>query len=767
MFEGASAIPGCEGLRVSQIPSPLLKILFSECIKDFAIEEPMQKSSKLIQPTYSDQSANASYTSHSHSYNREPPDTDRFIVCGLGNLGQRCVINLKSFASQNCPITVTAIDKVLPNSFATSNFSNLLAQEPITGDSRQEEILEKAGIRRCRSILFLSGYENVNIESAFAARRLNPWVRLVVRSSRSSLNRLLEQQLDNCVALDAAELPATAFVVAGLGDGTIGAFSIGDHQFRVAERRVKSRDGRFEGLPAYSVGRTPYRLLTLNHPAASEATHPPGLKELDIFHCWRPDAMVRAGDWVTYVEVIEPNNTAALKASTKPSNAFKQLGRTLRNIVQFPWWRKISNSWQWVQEKQIRQMVFTGLVTAFCLELGGAVLLKYGMDLSWHEAAFSSVILLLGGFGDLFGDIQDVPWWVEFFSLIITIVSILVVLGTLGLVADHLLSSRFEFLQKRHPIPHKDHVVIVGLGRVGGRVVSLLQELKQPLVAVSAHKSKREQFPKIPILTGNILQNLRKVNLAQAKSIIALTDDQILNLEVALIASEKAVDVGRNIGSVIRANDQRFSENLVNLLPHATAFCPDELSAQAYAGAAFGERILGLFALHDQIILVVEFHIEKGDTLVGKLLSELSYGYGVVPILYRTESRRLDGRPTKVLIPSDIERLKAGDHLVVLSSIDGLRKIERGDIAPPWRWRLEVKPPTSQILTDTAARTLTDNAAHTLHIISGCDLSKARAFMDSLPGHMELQMYKHQAYSLWQALRRCGLPSAELKQLTH
>ncbi|MCG8366041.1 MAG: NAD-binding protein [Pseudanabaenales cyanobacterium] len=726
----------------------------------------MQKSSKLIQPTSPDQAANASYTPL--AYDKGLSDTDRFIVCGLGNLGQRCVINLKSFASKDCPITITAIDKDQPTTLEAVNLSSLLAQDLIIGDSRQEGILEKAGIRRCRSILLLSGDENANIEAAFAARRLNPLVRLVVRSSRSSLNRLLEQQLDNCVALDAAELPATAFVVAGLGDGTIGAFSIGEHQFRVAERRVKSREARFEGLPAYSVGRTPYRLLTLNHSAPSDASHQPGTKDTGTFYRWRPDAIVKAGDWITYVEVIEPNNTAALKASTYPNNPLKQLGRTFRSFIQFQWWRKINNGWQWIQEKQIRQMVFTGLVTAFCLELGGAVLLKYGMELSWHEAAFSSVILLLGGYGDLFGGTNgvSVPWWVELFSLLITIVSILVVLGTLGLVADHILSTRFEFLQKRHPVPHKDHVVVVGLGRVGSKVATLLQELKQPLVALTSHQNKRDLFPHIPVLTGDILRDLRKVNLAQAKSIIALTDDQILNLEIALIASDKAKDVGRKVGSVIRANDQRFSDNLVNLLPNATAFCPDELSAQAYAGAAFGERILGLFALHDQIILVVEFHITEDDTLVGKLLSELAYGYGVVPILYQTDSRRLDGRPIKVLIPSDIERLKAGDHLVVLSSIDGLRKIERGDIAPPWRWRLEVRPPTNQILTDAAARNLTDNAAHTLHIISGCDLSRARAFMGALPGKIELPLYKHQAYSLWQALRRCGLPSAELKQLT-
>jgi len=89
-------------------------------------------------------------------------------------------------------------------------------------------------------------------------------VRLVVRSSRPSLNRLLERQLTNCAALDAAELSATAFVVAGLGNGAIGAFSIGERQFRVVERQVQSGDSRLNRFPAYPVGRTPYRLGSVN-----------------------------------------------------------------------------------------------------------------------------------------------------------------------------------------------------------------------------------------------------------------------------------------------------------------------------------------------------------------------------------------------------------------------------------------------------------------------------------------------------------------------
>ncbi|MDJ0705886.1 MAG: NAD-binding protein [Leptolyngbyaceae cyanobacterium MO_188.B28] len=683
--------------------------------------------------------------------------TDYFIVYGLGSLGQGCVMNLQKFASQACPIRITAIDKVLPEKLTNVTAPGLLKPTLIIGDYRDDKILEQAGIRRCRSILLLSDDENANIEAAFAARRLNPLMRLVVRSSRPSLNRLLERQLTNCAALDAAELSATAFAVAGLGNGAIGAFSIDEHQFRVVERQVKSGDSRFDRFPTYPVGRTPYRLLTLHPAISSETSHPPVMDVSPVFHRWRSDAKVKAGDWITYVEVIQATDTAAMRASVPSTNVSKQFWRFFRGFIQLQWRR---NLWQWIHAKQIRQTVFMGLVMAFCLELAGTLLLKYGAGLPWRQSVFSSVILLLGGYGDLFGAPQAnlVPWWVELFPLLISIVSTLVVLGTLGLVAKPLLSSLFELLRKRRPIPQKGHVVVIGLGRIGRGVASLMQEFKQPFVALTTHPSNRDLFPEIPLLVGDIHQTLTKVNLAQAKSIVALTDDQILNLEAVLIASEKARNTGRELGLVIRTQDQCLSENLTALLPSATALHPDVLSAQAYIAAAFGEKILGFFPLHGRIILVTEHHITDADTLVGKLLAEVSYGYDVIPIFYQTAAGRLVGMPAKSLIPSDIERLRPGDRLVVLSSINSLRKIERGDIKPPRHWNLKIGSPLN--------RRLTNKAAYILNIISGCGLSKAKAFMEALPGKIELPLYTQQAYCLMQAFRGCGLLNAELKPIT-
>ena len=160
-------------------------------------------------------------------------------------------------------------------------------------------------------------------------------------------------------------------------------------------------------------------------------------------------------------------------------------------------------------------------------------------------------------------------------------------------MAERLLSSRFDFLQKRPRIPRSNHVVVVGLGRIGRKVTSLLAEFNQPMVVVASEPYSPELFAQIPLLIGNILEELPAANLATAKSIIAVTDDQMLNLEVALLASEQTLS--QDFSPVIRTRSQTFSSNLAAMMPQAHTFCPYALSAEAFAGAAFGENILACF----------------------------------------------------------------------------------------------------------------------------------------------------------------------------
>lgn len=306
-----------------------------------------------------------------------------------------------------------------------------------------------------------------------------------------------------------------------------------------------------------------------------------------------------------------------------------------------------------------------------------------------------------------------------------------------ALLTQALLSSRFQLTKRRPPIPQNNHVIVIGLGRVGQRVISILQEFKQSIVGITDNSQfDSTLFPSVPLIIRNISEALTQVNLPTAKSIIIVTDDEMLNLEIGLMARA----ANPNCHLVIRTMERSLSESLTELLPQTNVLCAYEVAAEAFAGAAFGENVLNVFRMGNQTILVTEYQIEAGDTLNGLLLSEVAYGYGVMPILHQTKLN------APKFIPSDDILLSIGDRLVVLATIEGLRAVEQGCNIAPKTWKIKIE----QALTPDAAF----EGANIIVRISGCQLSLARNLMNNLPATLPVALYKHQAYRLVEDLRR-------------
>jgi len=678
---------------------------------------------------------------------------DRFLVCGLGSLGQYCVYSLRRFATDESDVSITAITQDGSDHWDVENFLDLLAEPPWLGDCRDDAMLLKAGVQHCRAILLATSNETVNIETAIAARRLNPNIRLVVRSSRQNLNQLLKQQLGNFTAYEPTEMPALAFALAGLQVGILGAFDIGEARLQVVEQQVELGDRRFDGNPALTLHRKDCRLVSYSPAEASPDTAIANR----VFYQWHPDTQLKPGDTIAYIELAGQTAMAkdgAIRAprrqATAPIHPLQQLGQAMSRALQVNLAQQIGHLWQWIQAQQNRQIISLGVAIAVLLWAGGAMLLKQSVaDMTWQHAISAGAILLMGGYGDLFGGLENagvtIPWTVQFACLLITLVSLLFVLGALGLVADSLISSRFDFLRKRPAVPAQDHVVLVGLGRVGQRIATLLHEFKQPMVAIAETLENVTLPAQVPLLLGDSIKALANANLAFAKSMIVVTDDQMLNLEVALMARDAARQQNRDIRLVVRSYDQRFGDNLANLLPDARILAAYALSAEVFAAAAFGENILSLFRLNGQTILVPDFVVVEGDTLNGKLLSQVAYGYSVVPIFHqRATQQRMMADGLDSFMPPDDRMLQPGDRLILLASINGLRRIERGDITPPRQWQLTAQTP----LNTSFLHDLGSDLAR----ISGCSLDDARAFMNTLPGTIHLSLYDYQAHRLQQEL---------------
>ncbi|MEM9165235.1 MAG: NAD(P)-binding protein, partial [Cyanobacteria bacterium P01_F01_bin.4] len=361
---------------------------------------------------------------------------DHFIVCGLGSLGQQIIVNLTTFSFDSFKVCISGIDRQLVTEWEVANLPQLLQQEPIVGDCRHDYILQRAGIEHCRAVLIVTSDESTNVQTAIAARRLNPQVHIVVRSSRQGLNQLLSRQLGRFVALDATELPAMTFALAGLEDNTLSVFNIDTFQFRVAERQIPEQDPQFCNMPVNRLHRQTMRLLNLR--PASNPHQPIGWATTasSMFHRWQPHVRVQTGDRVAYVEVqnLTPSQIANIPKQQGPWWA--RLRQTITDLFDGQWRQWLWNFWLSDDQQSLRRMVTIALSSGLGLWVIGTLLLWFNIpDISFTKSVVLGAVLLLGGYGDVFGGFEDsgAQGWVLIACLMIAITSLLMVLGVMGL----------------------------------------------------------------------------------------------------------------------------------------------------------------------------------------------------------------------------------------------------------------------------------------------------------------------------------------------
>jgi Trk K+ transport system NAD-binding subunit len=660
-----------------------------------------------------------------------PPD--RFLVCGLGSLGQHCIQMLELFARHEAEVRISAVDMAPPGEWESQDTPSLI-DEIFVGDARKESTLMAAGILECRAVLLVTSNETANLAAAFTARRLNPAVRIVVRSSRTNLNELLETHMSNLVALEPTELSAPAFALTALGGSAAGFFQAGGFTFRVSEKVLRDDDDQFSGKEALRLHRRTHRLISALPPTEKPASESAPARS---FYQWDADAVLAEGFRIAFVE-------AAPRSAPSSRSEAPRLLKTVKRALspsKGSRWQSFRN---WLRAGRTRLAVLRGISVAALVWLAGTLILRFNIPgMTWKKAVSSGLVLMLGGFGDVLGGLErDVmPWWVLLCCLGMAMTSLFFVLGVFGLIAERLIETRFDLLGRRAVIPEKGHTVLVGLGRVGQRVARLLDsQMGEPLVALTRNVEDAVKVPGVPVLVGDVITELAHANVSSARCLIAVTDDEVLNLEAALIAEREAKKEGREIVTAVRAYDPEFAASLASLLPRTRGLCVNALSAEAFAAAAYGENIEGLFPLNGRTILVAEFVLTGEDHLSGKLLAEISYGFRVVPVLYVPGGGVLEPIP----LPPDDLRVKAGDRLFVLSSLEGLRRIERNEELPRSSWELSAQKPAN------AARNA--EAINALCNVAGYSLKDATLFVGALPGSLRLELFDYQAHRLGKQL---------------
>jgi len=214
---------------------------------------------------------------------------------------------------------------------------------------------------------------------------------------------------------------------------------------------------------------------------------------------------------------------------------------------------------------------------------------------------------------------------------------------------------------------YRNHVVVCGLGKVGYRVVLQLLRMQQDVVGIERDPQAvflgviREEG--IPVLVGDARQRdlLEKAGVGVASAVVACTEDDLTNLEVALEARE--LDPGIKV--VMRMFDQQLAERVRRGFGIRTAFSTSALAAPAFAAAATRAAVEHSFYVDDVLLNVSRVTVAPGSPLAGKQVGEVEQELDLSIVLHRGPTG-VDLHPVARLV------LAEGDQIVVFATLEAL-----------------------------------------------------------------------------------------------
>jgi Trk K+ transport system NAD-binding subunit len=170
---------------------------------------------------------------------RPSGDYDTVIVCGLGKVGYRVVLQLDQLVPRPRIVVVRTVDG---RADFSQRISRLAGVKTIMGDARDPEVLQAAGIGRAYAVAALTSDDLLNLQIGLAARRLRPDVHVVQRAFSEALAERLADMFGIRTVYSTSGLASPTLAAAAvLGDITH-AFGAAGQLFSLDEIAVRPGD---------------------------------------------------------------------------------------------------------------------------------------------------------------------------------------------------------------------------------------------------------------------------------------------------------------------------------------------------------------------------------------------------------------------------------------------------------------------------------------------------------------------------------------------
>lgn len=197
---------------------------------------------------------------------------DHVIVCGMGHVGFRVAQELQRLGEDFVVIS------------HESKFLEQVRRQDVPvllGDTRDEVLLQEAGVDRARCIVVATDDDLANLETVINARGRNPKIRAVVRLFDAGLAAKMQSALHIDLAFSTSQLAAPAVALAAVEREILHSFYVGDELMSVAEVRV-GEGSPYLGRTLEDLERENQLTVVVHRRRADLRPHPLGTQDLQI-----------------------------------------------------------------------------------------------------------------------------------------------------------------------------------------------------------------------------------------------------------------------------------------------------------------------------------------------------------------------------------------------------------------------------------------------------------------------------------------------------
>ncbi|MCT0224824.1 TrkA C-terminal domain-containing protein [Synechococcus sp. CS-1328] len=591
------------------------------------------------------------------------PSQGPVLVCGLGSLGQTCLLRLLDFG-----VPLWGVDLV-PPVWEHPDLENVLAGRLVLGDMRSPRNLSRAAVSAARAVLLVSSRSSVNFEAALQVRLLNPTTHIVVRSStpQTSLGALMERRLPGIAVVDPLLLTASA-VAQALGPSDQEATFLADGQmFEVyhseASRHeeshaIDSRHIRAVQLPPESRWVQPPAGLTLMAPMGFRKARTSGQNS-----SFQPFPLRRS--------IAQPGTFSRHQIHA----LLRSLGSSLSRIV------------AWCKQRPPLTAISAAVLTVLLL-LGVA---SFSGREGWKQGLFVTLALLKGEYVDPVNlvlqqdSIASVDEKLIAFTLLYSLIGTLLTSALVAVILDRLLQERLGMASPRRLRRGSSQILLVDGGALATEVAVYLKRERFSVIRVETENETLRRCEKGAVVFSQLETALTRLRRCRLEAVALLSEDLLANLQAALSLEESHPEAQL----VILAHAVGAAEQLGELLGGITIVSIMDVAADAVVATAFGERVEGVLRINSSNLLLVRYRVEEEDTLNGRSVSRIANGYGVnIITLCQSHGENSSAFP----VPETT--IMVGDQMVVLADLAALRRVELGLAVPPGcRLRLQCNLP--------------------------------------------------------------------------